>query len=85
MAKKRKEEIERKPIRFDYQRVRQTFTHQNPTYSNQTKRNLVSEDIDSFLDLYGMDLWEVVFYNEVMIDEGTIHVTVLFKKTIYDE
>lgn len=65
--------------KFDYNRVRETFVAPS-TLSPPLKRSYISDKINDYLDSFGDDNWEMIHYTELLIDEGTVHLTAVFKK-----
>lgn len=65
---------------FNYSRIRQSFFSSEK--SPELKREDMSEQIDEFLNVHGMNGEELVYYNEVMVQEGSIHITAVFKRIV---
>ena len=67
---------------FNYTRIRESFFANSDAKTNEARRASISYQIDRFLDDEGENGGELIFYNETMVDEGTVHVTVVFKHII---
>ena len=68
--------------KFDYNRIRESFVAGSDFRTPSSKRLEISNNINQLLDSYGADGWELVFYNELLIEEGIVHLTAVFKKSI---
>ena len=68
--------------KFDYNRKRISFIAGSDFKTPDQKRGEISFKINEFLDSYGADDWELVYYNELLREEGTVHITTVFKKRI---
>lgn len=68
--------------KFDYNRIRKSFIANKDFNTPTSKREEISRNINELLDSYGADGWDLVFYNELLIEEGTVHLTAVFKKLV---
>lgn len=69
-----------KKQKFTYSRIRQSFYFASKgSIENSIKRHKISEEINAFLNDEADNNGEVIYYDETLVDEGTVHVTVVFK------
>jgi hypothetical protein len=70
--------------KFNYLRKRQSFfSGAKSSDTNELKRELISNQINAYLNNEGINGGEIIYYNETLIDEGTAHISVVFKYLMF--
>ena len=66
----------------EYIRVTETFKVPTSIKFPGEKRTNLSEQINTFLDSYGSDDWDALYYLEQIRNDDYVEIVVVFKKTV---
>ena len=66
----------------EYLRVTETFKVPASIKFPGEKRTNLSEQINTFLDSYGADSWDALYYSEQIRNDDYVELIVVFNKTV---